>query len=258
MLMVGQSKDEDRNKLRQALPPDVEATLQKAESVERARTDARYDVEPVQKDGVVTFEEAQVVLEKEKRVAGNLGVRRVDVRRVDVTTLERSIRERVLETSDPRLWQAITLLQRWPSVVATHELVASLSRAAYLHASTRNVKRVLAMRIPPVVHRELYVSSRRALTYWVRMLAALVAVGVAGLTCLMRGSIGDIVAAGAADLSLRMVDECCAIAAANGFAPRLPSVERIRSGVTAAGSPMSASMLKDLERVGKYQGMTSV
>ena len=71
---------------------------------------------------------------------------------------------------------------------------------------------------------------------------------VAGLTCLMRASIGDIVAAGATELNLRMVDECCAIAAANGFPPRPPSVERIRSGVTAAGSPMAASMLKDLER----------
>ncbi len=71
---------------------------------------------------------------------------------------------------------------------------------------------------------------------------------VAGLTCLMRASIGDIVTAGAADLNLRMVDECCAIAAVNGYAPRPPSVERIRSGVTATGSPMSASMLKDLER----------
>ena len=71
---------------------------------------------------------------------------------------------------------------------------------------------------------------------------------VAGLTCLMRASIGEIVAAGAADLNLRLVDECCAIAAANGYAPRPPSVERIRAGVTAAGSPMVASMLKDLER----------
>ena len=71
---------------------------------------------------------------------------------------------------------------------------------------------------------------------------------VAGLTCLMRASIGDIVAAGAADLNLRIVEECCAIAAANGFAPRPASVDRIRSAVTAAGSPMSASMLKDIER----------
>jgi 2-dehydropantoate 2-reductase len=70
----------------------------------------------------------------------------------------------------------------------------------------------------------------------------------AGATCLMRASIGDIVAAGAADLNLRIVEECCAIAAANGYAPRAPSIDRIRSAVTAQGSPMSASMLKDIER----------
>ncbi len=70
----------------------------------------------------------------------------------------------------------------------------------------------------------------------------------AGATCLMRASIGDIVAAGAADLNLCIVEECCAIAAANGFAPRAPSIDRIRSAITAAGSPMSASMLKDIER----------
>ncbi|MEO8523487.1 MAG: 2-dehydropantoate 2-reductase [Caldimonas sp.] len=70
----------------------------------------------------------------------------------------------------------------------------------------------------------------------------------AGATCLMRASIGDIVGAGGADINLRIVDECCAIAAASGFAPRQPSVERIRAAVTAPGSPISASMLKDMER----------
>lgn len=75
----------------------------------------------------------------------------------------------------------------------------------------------------------------------------------AGATCLMRASIGDIVAARGADINLRIVDECCAIAAANGFAPRQPSVERIRSAVTAAGSPMSTSMLKDIERGGAVE-----
>lgn len=71
---------------------------------------------------------------------------------------------------------------------------------------------------------------------------------VASVTCLMRANIGEIVSAGASELNLRMVDECCAIAAANGYTPRPPSVERIRSAVTTAGSPMVASMLKDLER----------
>ncbi len=75
----------------------------------------------------------------------------------------------------------------------------------------------------------------------------------AGATCLMRASIGDIVTAGGADINLRIVDECCAIAAANGFAPRQPSIDRIRSAVTAAGSPMSASMLKDMERGGAVE-----
>ena len=70
----------------------------------------------------------------------------------------------------------------------------------------------------------------------------------AGMTCLMRASIGNIATAGGADLSLRLLDECCAIAAANGFAPRAASVDRIRSMVTDAGSPITASMLKDMER----------
>ena len=75
----------------------------------------------------------------------------------------------------------------------------------------------------------------------------------AGATCLMRAGIGDIFTASGADICLRIVDECCAIATANGFAPRQPSVDRIRSAVTAPGSPMSASMLKDMERGGAVE-----
>lgn len=70
----------------------------------------------------------------------------------------------------------------------------------------------------------------------------------AGLTCLMRASIGDIVEAGATDLSLQLLEECREIATANGFAPGASSIERFRSAVTAAGSPLTASMLKDIER----------
>ena len=77
---------------------------------------------------------------------------------------------------------------------------------------------------------------------WVFIAAA------AAITCLMRASIGDIVAAGAADLSERLLEECRAIAAANGFAPRPASIERYRGILTAPGSPISASMLKDIER----------
>jgi len=71
---------------------------------------------------------------------------------------------------------------------------------------------------------------------------------VASLTCLMRASIGDVIAAGATELGLQLVDECCEIASANGFAPRASSVERFRAALTAVGSPLTASMLKDIER----------
>jgi 2-dehydropantoate 2-reductase len=70
----------------------------------------------------------------------------------------------------------------------------------------------------------------------------------AGLTSLMRASIGDIVAAGGQDVALAIFDECSAIAAHNGFAPRPAAVQRGRAIMTAAGSPMTASMYKDIVR----------
>jgi len=70
----------------------------------------------------------------------------------------------------------------------------------------------------------------------------------AGICCLMRAPFGDIVAAGAGDLSVAMHDECCAIATANGFAPGKPTIERSRAMFTAPGSPIAASMLRDIER----------
>ena len=69
----------------------------------------------------------------------------------------------------------------------------------------------------------------------------------AGITCLMRASVGDYVAAGAADLALRLLNECAAIAAAQGFRLREPALERGRTALTAAGSPLKASMLRDIE-----------
>jgi 2-dehydropantoate 2-reductase len=75
----------------------------------------------------------------------------------------------------------------------------------------------------------------------------------AGITCLMRATVGDIVAGGGAGFALALIDECRAIAAANGFAPRPASLERARGALTAAGSPISASMLKDIERGGPVE-----
>ena len=59
----------------------------------------------------------------------------------------------------------------------------------------------------------------------------------AGITCLMRATIGDIVAAGAADLAAMLFAECAAIAAREGFAPRPAFAERTRTMLTAPGSP---------------------
>jgi 2-dehydropantoate 2-reductase len=69
----------------------------------------------------------------------------------------------------------------------------------------------------------------------------------AGLTCLMRGAIGDIVAAGASDLALSLFNECAAIAARQGHPPSSATAERIRAMITAPGSAMTASMLRDIE-----------
>jgi 2-dehydropantoate 2-reductase len=76
---------------------------------------------------------------------------------------------------------------------------------------------------------------------------------IAGITCLMRAAIGDIVAAGAADLAARLFDEAAAVAEAAGY----PLSETVRqrgiATVTAPGSPIMASMLRDIERGGAIE-----
>lgn len=71
---------------------------------------------------------------------------------------------------------------------------------------------------------------------------------LAGITCLMRGSIGDIVNAGGADIALALYEECCAIAAHNGHVPGEAGLERARKLLTAPGSQLTASMFKDMQR----------
>jgi len=71
---------------------------------------------------------------------------------------------------------------------------------------------------------------------------------MAGITCLMRAPVGDIVAANAGDLAIALLTECAAIAAAQGFAPREPIMVRNRTMLTTPGSTFAASMLRDIER----------
>ena len=77
---------------------------------------------------------------------------------------------------------------------------------------------------------------------WVFIAAA------AGITCLMRSSIGDIVAAGAADLATSLLEECAAIATRQGFPPSEAALQRSRAMFTTAGSALTASMLRDVQR----------
>lgn len=69
----------------------------------------------------------------------------------------------------------------------------------------------------------------------------------AGITSLMRATVGDIVAGGGAPITVALLDEIAAIAAANGFAPRPESLQRARAVLTAPGSPFTASMARDIE-----------
>ena len=71
-----------------------------------------------------------------------------------------------------------------------------------------------------------------------------------GMTCLMRGAVGDIIAAGAAGLMEALLDECRRIAASQGQIIRPDVLERTRATPTEAGSTFTASMLRVLERGG--------
>jgi len=70
----------------------------------------------------------------------------------------------------------------------------------------------------------------------------------AGMTCLMRGAVGDIVAGGAAGLTEALLEECRHIAASQDQAIRPEVLQRIRTLLTQANSTIMASMLRDLER----------
>ena len=77
---------------------------------------------------------------------------------------------------------------------------------------------------------------------------------LAGATCLLRGSIGEINASpGGAGFVLQLIDECRSIAAAAGFPLTPAALERTRSMLTEAGSTLTASMLRDMEAGGPIE-----
>ena len=71
---------------------------------------------------------------------------------------------------------------------------------------------------------------------------------LAGINCLMRGSVGDILAADEGEsLIIELLAECEAVATASGFPPRKQHREQCRAMLTERGSNFSASMRRDLE-----------
>lgn len=71
---------------------------------------------------------------------------------------------------------------------------------------------------------------------------------LAASTSLMRTSVGNILAApGGKDFLLGILDECSAIAADAGHQPGGPFFQRTRGLLTTEGSPMTASMFRDIK-----------
>lgn len=70
----------------------------------------------------------------------------------------------------------------------------------------------------------------------------------AGATCAMRAAVGDILQAGGEPMVRGLYEECAAVAAHSGHALREPARQRALDMLTHVGSPMMASMLRDIER----------
>lgn len=71
---------------------------------------------------------------------------------------------------------------------------------------------------------------------------------LAASTCLMRGSIADIVVAGGASVPLELLDGCSGIASDAGFPPSAAFRERTRATLGSPAAALTASMMRDVER----------
>ncbi len=77
---------------------------------------------------------------------------------------------------------------------------------------------------------------------------------LASLTCVMRGPVGDILAANDGEAIVReTIEECRQIAAAAGHEPTAGGIKTVEGILLARGSMFAASMLYDLERGGRVE-----
>ncbi|MBV8158094.1 MAG: 2-dehydropantoate 2-reductase [Dyella sp.] len=77
---------------------------------------------------------------------------------------------------------------------------------------------------------------------------------LAGITCLMRAPVGDImVASGGEAATLQLLEDCRRVAALHQHAPSDAVLARACSVLTEKGSKLSASMMRDLEQGGQIE-----
>ncbi len=78
---------------------------------------------------------------------------------------------------------------------------------------------------------------------------------LAGMNCLMRGSVGEIMGTEDGEsLMLELLAECQAVATASGYAPRPQHRNQCQAMLTERGSDNSASMRRDLEAGQRTEG----
>jgi 2-dehydropantoate 2-reductase len=79
---------------------------------------------------------------------------------------------------------------------------------------------------------------------------------VGAITCLLRGNIGEIVAAGGAELSLSALRECAAIASASGYPMSEAFLAEWSRKFAAPGSSLTSSMYRDLQDQARVEADT--
>ncbi len=78
---------------------------------------------------------------------------------------------------------------------------------------------------------------------------------MAGITCLMRSMVGDIVATGSGEkITLALLGEHASVAKAEGFPTPEAVLQNYRGMLTKKGSVFAASMLRDVESGGQAEG----
>ncbi len=116
---------------------------------------------------------------------------------------------------------------------------SSTPRMARLDAFMQNAG--FDAKLSPVIAREMWEK-------WM-MLATL-----GGVTCLMRGNVGEIVAvSGGSEFINRFLDEVVAVVSAAGIAPSEGAVAGARALLTAQGSTFTSSMFRDLQNGGPIE-----